>query len=482
MRRDDHLSLYLTSLSMIVIPFMAYLLFLGADEPPPFPLPVYYDPIDCYSIIPVSMEGEYARIKTRFIVGNFIEFEPNTALRLMHVVTQTGDIAMDHKYPQFWDVEIDWPNISFAVLHPIVGKTKGVLMCHGREIAQLEYNVTLIDRFSVGASRTVSDTRVLAIMNNVCYSNNTIRFFAHPLASASALRVAYDYAIPYDIYYIPASSFQRAMPTHETADLPTVFVSAAPVYGWQHLTDVVIPLWNLLGGPQTEQTIRIYLTRNQVNLIKNIEKIMPGDVFLNTTDLCLDTAVFLKAPGGVPLDVPANGNTVTSQQAIAEHLASLTESDPWIISKLRGCFTKATVTTGMIVLDQYMARLSPRLQNSFPGVNIEIVPDTDDLATIADCVGSAVVYIAGHVTTLVYSIFLQPGALVVEVQPDGFGCTTFGRDWARLAQVGYLPIRNGTCAKCNSTDLFCYLNEDIRHSEVPQQDLKDGILKAFNII
>jgi hypothetical protein len=450
------------------------------DDPPSLPLPPSYPVIDCQNIFVVNVSAISSRIAISLALDNFIEFPKDAILNLLHVVTQSGDFVFDHPLPQLWDLEIHDSNVTFCVLHPIVGAMKGTVFCHNHALALIEHTVDRIDVHAVGFSHAMVRPHMIGSMNDICFWDGTIQYFSHPPASILPMRAVFDHSIPYMDHVVHASAFQQAAPNSTMVNSPTIFISAAPLYAWQHLTDVIIPLWNVIADFGNNVDVKLYLTRNQVNILKNVQKIVPGDPLLNTTNGCFSEVVFLEAPGSLAIDISSPASAPTSQQAIAEHLSSILTLDRSVISGIKQFFTAVAMVPDCIVLDPHLATLFSRLQLQFPTARVVLLPDTDDLSAIADCVAAAMFYIAGHVTTLTYAIFLSPGALLLEVQPNGLECTSFGREWARLAGVQYLPIMTGNCTKCAPNDLFCYLSEDVRHGEIQLRDLQLGLLNVSN--
>jgi hypothetical protein len=54
-------------------------------------------------------------------------------------------------------------------------------------------------------------------------------------------------------------------------------------------------------------------------------------------------------------------------------------------------------------------------------------------------------------------MFLNNGATLLEIQPDGMECTAMGQQFARGIGVTYVPFRVARKCVCEESDLVCYL-------------------------
>jgi hypothetical protein len=89
---------------------------------------------------------------------------------------------------------------------------------------------------------------------------------------------------------------------------------------------------------------------------------------------------------------------------------------PALLINLKSLFTRIVEQHEILVLDQPSAALEEILHRMLPAFRIKILPATDDLTVIADCLAVTVLSVSGYRTTLIYCIFLSPGTSVIEVQ------------------------------------------------------------------
>jgi hypothetical protein len=215
--------------------------------------------------------------------------------------------------------------------------------------------------------------------------------------------------------------------------------------------------------------------------VSNIRKLVPADPYFNNTNACFAEAFFLKATGSVSIDTAASSEDITYAKAVAEQLIWTMTVTPPVMVALRALFTNETIQSNLVVLDHFLTALIPQLEVILPHARIVTLPQTDDLSEIADCMARASLFITAHISTSVYGIFLSPGAAVIEVQPKGFECTAFGQPWTRYSGARYIPFRIGLCAKCNHTDLACYLRDGVDYDKIASTDLQT-ILSQLSLV
>jgi hypothetical protein len=481
MRLDYFVELSLTSFSFIIIPFIAACFMTVSNDPPGIPGPITQPAVDCHNVRARPIVANGSRVSFSVSVGNFIEFPRESAGRLLRVATRTGGIISEHSFSYFWDLESDGENISFCILHPVTGLAHVTLMCHSKFLTDLKAPITTVDIFPVGYTRIYSGLHITGRFQEFCFSNGTLHYFAQPPTVVLPMVAAHDFALPFAVHFGPAAAFQRMQPNHTIFPLPVFFVSAAPVQVWQQVIDVLLPLWGVACQYDRRDLLRVYLTRNQVSLMRNIRRLVPAEALLNDTQGCFADGTFLRAPGAVPVDLNATaGTNISYSQAFADQFLWTVSLNRQIVEAFRGLFTNRTLKPGRVVVDRVAAALAPQIERMFPVLHVAILPDTDDIAEIADCVAQATLFISTHISTLVYSIFLSSSAALLELQPKGLECMALGHPLTKLVGAAYAPFRVASECACNYSDVECYLTTEPEYEDVTSADLRTAILKLLS--
>jgi hypothetical protein len=239
-----------------------------------------------------------------------------------------------------------------------------------------------------------------------------------------------------------------------------MFISANPRTIWQQLTDVLIPLWRAMFHIPHREYLTVYLTRNQLSLTKNIQKIIPTEPLTNDTMSCFADGTFVRLAGSVSIDRNSSAVNLTVLQALADHMLWEMDTHGARMQDFKALFTNKTLKPGRVVLDHITVGLAPQLEFLFPLYQIEVIPETDDMSVIADCLAQVMLFISGHLTTVVYSIFLSSVAAVLEIQPRGLECMELSVGWVRIAETTYAPFEMVKECRCNRSNVPCYFLED----------------------
>jgi hypothetical protein len=460
---------YSTSYAMAVVAVLCAVLFALDGGPPPIPPAPRDSPIDCHNVFHVSAVTNNSRITLTVALGAFHEFDERAALRLLHVITTTGALVADYGWAHFWDVERRGPNLTFAILHGVAGEHRLLLACHAHAVAELSARTAAVDIYPPGFTRAWALPPSAGQLADFCLANGTLQLFLQPAVLPGALAAAWDHALPYAAFQGSAAAFAALLPPAALFHAPVLFVSSGARTAAEQLVDVVLPLWAALAQTPARAAARVCLTRNQLHLMKNIERIVPGAPLLNDTLACFAEGHILRAAGAAALD--ALPRSMTHEEAIAEQLLWTMQWRPEWVAALRARFTERTMVSGRVVVEAGSAGLIQYLRQIVPAASVEVLPTTDDLGVVADCLAQAALFIGTSVFSMVFCMFMSPGAGLLEIQPAGFKCTAFGNSWAKLAGVKYQPLRTGECDYCDHTNLPCYLTNGTQYDPITLAEL-----------
>jgi hypothetical protein len=212
-----------------------------------------------------------------------------------------------------------------------------------------------------------------------------------------------------------------------------------------------------------------------MNLIPNIQKLIPSEPLFHNLNGCFDEAYFLKTAGSLTIDQKSSDVVIDEFEATATHMIWTMTAKPALLAGIKQLFTNKTNQRELIVLDGTAASLADALRELLPLFAIAVLPETEDLGEVADCLAEAMLYVTGHMSTLIYCIFLAPGASVIEIQPKGLDCTAFGQTWTRTMGLRYVPMRTGKCQLCHHADLACYLREGTEYETMSASDIAQAI-------
>jgi hypothetical protein len=124
----------------------------------------------------------------------------------------------------------------------------------------------------------------------------------------------------------------------------------------------------------------------------------------------------VRTTGSIAIDERASEAEIDPTEAAANQLIGTMTAKPALLINLKSLFTRIVEEHEILIIDQPSAALEEILHQMLPAFRIKILPATDDLTVISDCLAVAVLSVSGYRTTLIYCIFLSPGTSVIEVQ------------------------------------------------------------------
>jgi hypothetical protein len=462
---------------MLIVPVVVAIVLFYENEPPPVPSPDRNDTVDCLSLSATQLQGTNSRINITVSVGDFVEFPRATALRMLRVVVRNGEIVTEYPFHNFLYVSLDGSNISFCIFHPMSGVVRTSLFCYNRLVAESEHISTNLDSYPDGWSRCYASPHRVVRMTEFCFGDGVIHYYAQGMVHMTSLRVATGYDVPVEVH--------RHSVAHDLSDFsvhrkPVLFVSASPHKLWRQLTDVLVPIWGSTFLFQSVPEVRVLLMRNQMWMVKNIGQMVPGKILLNDTRGCFADGDFLRAPGGVAIDDFTNTYRQSPIVALVEQLLWMITIRVDVMAGFRAVFTNRSLVPELILVDRISETLIPRIRKEYPTLSVAKLPETEDMTVVADVVASANVFIASHLSTFVFSVFLSPKATLVEIQPKGMECTAFGERWAHLSGAHYVPLRVAPECDCPYSNLTCYMTAEPTWSRITDTELKRALEIAFH--
>lgn len=476
---NQFIHLYGTALAIIIFPALAFLLLIFDNEPPEFPLPRYKTLIDCFAVSPIKFEGVDSRLNVSLSIGDFIQYPKETALQMINIITRNGGTLSLYEFKNFWDIEYDGDNVSFCVLHPFLGKVDATLACHTRVLAKINHTIEQFSAIPVGWSKTTFSIDEIAHFDRVCYSNGSIVYFAQPSTIITPMKVAFDRVMNFAYSNQHPDRFAAGSMKFSKNNNPFIFISSPEKSLWLQMIDVLIPIYSLIFNKKNRKEYEYVLVDNQTWLVDNIKYLLPKSPIYNETEMCFESVVFPKSIGSIPFQYNSTDINQTFGMALYDHFRWINTLNPKIMKHFRYFFTDKEIFTKKIVVAPDFEVFLENIHDEFPDYEVVLLPNTNSSIEIANILGDAQVFIAGYVSTTIFSIFLPPGATLIEIQPKGMECTQYGKIYATFSNVSYIPYYTLT-TNCKCQKLRCYIESNINEIEANIYKINDLIRSTIS--
>jgi hypothetical protein len=460
---------------MFLVPVLAVLLLIFDPGPPPSPVDSGSEFVDCHAIFPGPIVVDQSSISFRISIGEFIHYPESAAVGMLNIVNRVGNFVFQYRLDSFMNITQHEHNISFVVRQQMAGLTDSMIFCHDQLLLQSQFRINAVDHFPLGFSYAYAFGHMAARLSRFCFINGKIHFFTDVNSSAAPIVSAFNRSIP--LLFVSFSAHPCA-PGCEVYSEPVAFISATPRTLWRQLVDVLVPLWGSIYESKGSAPLRPFLLLNQTYLLKNLNRIISVPPIFAETNGCFADGHFLAAPGSHPFDQPDPGPR-SELQALVDHIHLVSGVNPAIIPRLRDRYTNKVMKNGRIVVDRLASGRVRTIERLFPGMDVVILPETDDLHVVADVIAEAQVFVTCHISTIVFGVFMHPGASMLEIQPDRLECTAFGARWANMGRSKYIPARIAESCECHFTNLTCYLEHETVYEGLTEERFQDALERAL---
>lgn len=465
------IELYSTSYAIVATIFLAIIILLFDNEPTSFPLSDDANSIDCGAIEAVATSSETSRLNFSVKIDKFVEYPQNVALSMLKVKTYVGNAESTFTRDQFWDVAGNGSFASFVVLHQLSGNVAVDLMCEKRVITRYQAVIDSVPVYPVGWSKSQVDGDLLTSMTDFCFHRNKIVFFSAPAAKMGPLRVYHNLDLPIVVQRMSAEMYQQdyLLPW---AERTTIIVSAIPREPWRQLTEVLLPVWGAIFHDPNPEKWSVAFTKKQWWLEKNVQYIIPHISDLSG-GMCFHDGRFATSYGAISIE--EKNYEIESSEAMGAYLRHITSYTPDVVAEFKKLFTNHEMQRGRITISRTFMDYIDFIKSVAPGSDVVVMPDTDDIAYIADVVSSSQLLIADDISTIVYAMFLSPGATLLEVQKQPMKCTRFGEKFSNFAGANYISY--GDADSCECTNIECYMISG--QCDIDREILADRVITAL---
>jgi hypothetical protein len=461
--------LYATASVTIAISIFYSSYFLLTDnDPPSLPLSIKTQPIDCNSIVSHAFSYSGSKITFNVTIGKFIQYPKSAAAGLLRVLARTGRVFADYSVKNFWDAESDLHELSFSVLHPFTGDTAIDLMCSKIPLMSKNLTIDELTVYPVGWSRFHSKEFTVMEAFEVCWQNGTIIFSSAAPVKFNPFIVGPNVTLVPNISTLPmkmyASNFKSKY-IHQNKDVmygpDVLFLGENPKKGYEKIVNLLIPIVTHTYFSKENIKHTLVLTRDQIEQMPLIGSVFSGEIIDSNTNLCFNNGIILPSTNSVKQLVNQSLYTEKPHLAGLDHMEYVTRIKPEIMHVLRDKIPSKSQMKHTIVVDSSSDSIIPVLRKLYPEAEINQINDDDDIFIIANIVSKSSIFVGSNIMYLAYSVFLQEGATIVEVIPEGQECIQAGKRWAAVTGLNYVPLGreadNSVCTSKTFEDYYLSL-------------------------
>ncbi|EAY21124.1 hypothetical protein TVAG_282940 [Trichomonas vaginalis G3] len=439
--------MYVPTAIILFISFTFAIYILNSDnDPPALPTNSRDYSYDCPYIKQESLSVNDSRLSFKFKVGDFLQFPKQTAMSMLKVDVQTGLFKATYNMSSIWDRQGNISEISFNVLHPIIGDAIITTRCGNYPIAFDQKTISSVNIYPIGFTRLMQGYFASAIVGNGCWENTDISFFItndiqvrpfvvgkndfQPVAVNNGNFDPKAYADYFNITYYDSPNDLAVM---------AVFVTANPHFAYETIIDVIIPV-SFYSKSNEGSGHCLVLTKDQNDLRPIVEKIFDGEIIEKDRKVCYKNGAVLTSSTGLRYDIDPDLHNFDENLGYIIRFQEIFNIDREIFADIKQKFTSKKMKNKQITVVEKLKFLIPTLKNLYPKAKIEVIHDTDSISYIASIVSRSRILIGTNIFNLAYSVFLNEGATLVEYQISGEEGSNLLSKWAEVTKTNYLVI------------------------------------------
>ena len=459
---------------------LAFLIFILSNGRFRTNSPVLIDPnreaVDCNNIKLLSVNTEDNKVFVILEAEEFIEYPRIVAPSLIHVKIETPISTATYTSRQFWDLEENYPNISFCILQTVSGHAKTSVYCQKHLLDEFEVDVPAVRVFPLGWSRIVSTKDSPAILNDFCVDENEdIVYLSPPEMELRPIQVGESDFISMKTNHTSLQYFLSEYKNYDLIDEPVVFAASSSDDKWILLFDFLLPIWYHAYTGIDDQPVRIRTLRFDDEMRETFARIA-GDSLLPNKPQCYKSGRFLNNQGSHAynqpyIDTDPRDDMIQKYEEVMKYPGD-------VFRTFRDRFSTSKFVPKRIILDKhFMNQFNDTISELFPDAEILPLQLEQPMYKIADDIHSANIFMASHLTTVSLGIFLSDDATLIEARPMDAECYTFGDDIVKHTGAHYIPIGIKELCACNN--LKEYFSLPCLYQQVTPQMLKTAIKSAF---
>lgn len=368
-------------------------------------------------------------------------------------------------YSHFWDIVVTKDSFSFCILHCHGGPVEVEVFFQSILIFANNSTITDVGAYPIDYSRSRPTYDFVAELDEVCFFNSSLLFFAYSPTLFSPIRVSTQDLLNFSVVMTKFKSFVQE--TQNFHDAIGIIIASRQTHPSLILFDVIIPLWGVINN-HLEHLEHFYpiLLFNQSELLPSIRILLPTEPFQQ--NVCLGHIKILRHIGAIPMVLNESTFNNSNFEDYARHLDWIFNLKPDILLPLKAVLFNGQIDPLKIVVDQQLPHVADLLQLVNPSLKVVIIPHNSDLNQLKTILGDANVFFACDFLSYSLSFLMQTGATLVEIIPVGFEFINLGKRFADLSQLKHIAIHDPVVGHCKCEQMDCYFNKKIRLPGIDQ--------------
>jgi hypothetical protein len=421
-----------------LISIILVIIFNSMDKGPPLP-PFGQDftSIDCHAVTFDRYTDRSGFLDFSFRVKPSVENPPEYLAHFITIKIQTPPTTMAYSGDHITNITRNSNEIGFSIVHTWAGPSTFTAQCLHNPPQTLTGQLKDIVNYVPEYSRSDTPGIDNAKFKDVCLEYEKFLYFVQ--VSGDRPAVPFDNEqLRFEMLKWPLEAYLKhksVSMTHRTCYL----VAPLEKSTWKMILLTMIPLAVSVARNSGEKDKPLFIFRKVIpdHAAENLKLLSP-DLPVKLADImCFDTLLMTTTYSRL------HDRDDRIKRALDLDLRPLRQKLP----------ASPTDPKTIVLCENLWDALEFRLKEAFPDRNIVKLASDDTMMQAIAKVRAAAVFIGDHISSLIHMLWLNEGALVIDLTPGEYSCFDWAEALAQKISMRYVGMLHGDC-KCH--DFMCY--------------------------
>lgn len=449
---DPYIDEFKTSLLIPIAFILSIPFFVFLSSPPTFPLPLKNEAIDCLNINVNKFYWELSRIKVNASAKDFVQYPKEIAKDLLNIRVKSGQISGFFPSNTFWDLESDGQNFSFCALTSIGGELTADLFCQNQYMASAKTNLDKISIYSVGSTKILPDSNNLFNFEHACIKKSKIMIFSNVIKNFPPISLSSIQNVSINII----NSFIKTYSSQQNVQIENNNFLILPSKSKMPLFDMVLPA--------------IAADKTSFHVIGKTDFIQQQ--FLNTKYKFENPSqkhrCFSKASFALTTTLNNPIAPYMTKNQIEENYFKYWLNDQRIV-RLQSLYPRVPKESEFVIaIENDLKRYSKKFCPSNKNCTVASFDLSENVPDSAKKIMNADVLIVNTIHGLLYSGFLKPNSLLIEIELFKRNGMSIAKNMANNLKLKYHTIQTSEDLNIKCKNIGCFLEDESISKKISQ--------------
>lgn len=395
--------------------FMPYTFVIGAVlavlfylVDPGSPSPPFYEPIntvDCTEVDLANFTNDDGKIYMSLTYHESIEFIPEYLPHFIHGDFYNRRLTYNYTGINIDNITMDHSFVNFSLYLPMAAEGTFHINCGQKQIAKYDLNLSYIRNFNYKYSTIAFPYGKPNHFRNICYIEEKTPFFIDTIENFNLTNIS-NYFLNFTYFQCPFKHFAEHFKSNKVKG-GVIFLSDFNMHPWKQLLFNYNPIseaFSMMNAIDSGEIRFVYLQEPSAMTKKLLKPFGNRPMEFYTNNTCYENVFVPK--------MKTNISFSEDQRLINECINSN-------FSNFRQRMKINPMIENVIVTTEKFESFAKEYFPNYIISKINYITPVQEASSIAS---TAKIFISDHISTLVHTIFMNEGSVVVDLTPPEYSC------------------------------------------------------------